>query len=341
MLKQYYKRLILLFLLCASASFFLLAKGNVQAEKNTALTETAIFIRAISYPDWFSDSVLDLPTDLATAKKQGKRGIMIYFAWQECACCELLKATTFQRPDVIAYLSRDFYTAAVDIFAEQKGLAVIDFDGQKTTEKALAKSLKVEATPTLIFFDTNGKELYRSSGYQSPYEFLTLLDFIDGDYFQNLRLEDYRQQLPAAEWLDPFELHDERFFSPPPYYLNRSVTPGERPLAVFFETSDCPSCNLLHQHILQQDNLIAQFKQMEVAQLNAYTDTPLITPAGEYTRARQWAEQLKISYFPTVIFFDRHGREITRVDSIAELHQLAQTLPAHFPYLSPNVAAQR
>jgi thioredoxin-related protein len=42
--------------------------------------------------------------------------------------------------------------------------------------------------------------------------------------------------------------------------------------------------------------------------------------------ARQWAEQLGIFYTPTLIFFDDHGHEIMRVDSVVQFYRLRNVL---------------
>jgi hypothetical protein len=57
-----------------------------------------------------------------------------------------------------------------------------------------------------------------------------------------------------------------------------------------------------------------------------WSDAPVITPAGERTTARDWAAELGLFYAPSVLFFDEHGREILRVDSVARFYRLRNVL---------------
>ena len=45
------------------------------------------------------------------------------------------------------------------------------------------------------------------------------------------------------------------------------------------------------------------------------SDTPVITPVGKKTTAREWAEELGIFYAPSLVFFDRDGREVFRSEA--------------------------
>jgi thioredoxin-related protein len=52
---------------------------------------------------------------------------------------------------------------------QDKGrLVVIRLDIQSTTGRALAPLYDFQYTPTFIFFDSNGKELWRSMGQLDP-----------------------------------------------------------------------------------------------------------------------------------------------------------------------------
>jgi thioredoxin-related protein len=57
-----------------------------------------------------------------------------------------------------------------------------------------------------------------------------------------------------------------------------------------------------------------------------WENTPVITPRGQRTTARKWADQLGLFYSPTIIFFDERGREILRVDSVVQFYRLRSVL---------------
>ena len=52
----------------------------------------------------------------------------------------------------------------------------------------------------------------------------------------------------------------------------------------------------------------------------------MITPAGERITAKAWAEKLGLFYTPTLLFFDREGGEIMRVDSVVQFYRLRNVL---------------
>lgn len=54
---------------------------------------------------------------------------------------------------------------------------------------------------------------------------------------------------------------------------------------------------------------------MQVVQLNALSDTKIITPEGKRTTAKKWYESLKLTYKPAVVLFDKNGAEIIRADA--------------------------
>jgi thioredoxin-related protein len=65
---------------------------------------------------------------------------------------------------------------------------------------------------------------------------------------------------------------------------------------------------------------------MESVQLNIWSDTAVITPAGKQTTVREWAQDLNLFYTPTIIFFDYNGQEIIRIDSVVQYYRLVSVL---------------
>jgi hypothetical protein len=54
--------------------------------------------------------------------------------------------------------------------------------------------------------------------------------------------------------------------------------------------------------------------------------TPVVTPSGERTSARDWAAGLGLFYSPSILIFDEGGRELVRVDSVVGFYRLASVL---------------
>jgi thioredoxin-related protein len=53
-------------------------------------------------------------------------------------------------------------------------------DGKAMSEKRLTAALQVHATPTLVFFDEDGRIVQRASGFIAPREFEALLERASG-----------------------------------------------------------------------------------------------------------------------------------------------------------------
>ena len=88
---------------------------------------------------------------------------------------------------------------------------------------------------------------------------------------------------------------------------------SDKPLAVYFESQDCDECSILHERILTDQATRKLVLQADNVQLDVTSDRPLTTPAGKTTTARQWAQDLGIAYTPSVVFFDRSGKEVMRI----------------------------
>jgi thioredoxin-related protein len=285
--------------------------------------EPLLFIQAIQYPDWFAASTLNLPQDLAHAKDRGKRGIILYFSREDCVCCDVMKEVNLESPAIIAYIQRYFDVIAIDVWG---AMPVTDFDGQVYTEARFAKLRNADATPSMLFYDEQGMEIFRLRGYHEPYKFQAVLDYVLGRQ-PNEDFSQYQGYLFRPDLFDYFELHENKLFLAPPYHLDRSKIVGERPLAVFFERGNCAACDFLHAQLLNRMDIVASLKEMDSIQLDISNPTPVVRPDGSLSTAQQWALDLDISYAPTIVFFDVHGRLIARADSITALRDLHNLLP--------------
>jgi thioredoxin-related protein len=279
---------------------------------------------ALAYPDWFKLSFLDLDDDLREAVDNGKWGLMIYFGQKYCAYCKQLLEVNFGKADIVDYTREHFDVLGMDIHGQRP---VTGFDGSEYDEHSYALQHRIDFTPTLIFYDKERREALRLSGYYPPYKFRAALEYVaDGFY----RREDFRSYLARADVPLVFggagELNYEDFFSPPPNALDRSRFPAQRPLVVFFEQSDCHACDILHTGPLREADIERRIVQFDAAQLNMWSDTPVITPRGKHTTAKQWADSLGLFYTPTLLFFDEHGEEILRVDSVVQFYRLRNVL---------------
>ncbi len=278
----------------------------------------------LEYPEWFKASFLDLREDIQEAKQQDKLGVIVYFGQQHCPYCEyLLKINWGQKQDIVEYTKHYFDVIAINIWGQ---LPVVMPDGTETTERQYSELEDTRFTPTLLFYNTEGKEIFRLRGYYPPYKFRAALDYVIGGYYTQQNFSTYLEQADPPERFDLEGLNPNPLFTKPPHLLKRTHLESEQPLLVLFEQGLCHACDVLHGHHIKQANILNKLAQMEVVQLDIWSDTPLQTPNGQRMTARQWAKNLNIFYTPSLVFFTQAGQEIIRLDSITGLNRLHSVL---------------
>ncbi len=280
--------------------------------------------RGVEHPPWFKSSFLDLREDLREAVAHGKQGLIVYFGQPDCAYCQALLEVNWGRErDIVAYTRRHFDVVAIDIWGSRE---VIDMEGRVLAEREFAVREGTHFTPSLIFYDADGREALRLRGYYPPYKFRAALEYVVDGFYRQESLRDYLARADPPPKFEVGGLNEQAFFDPPPHALCRSRIPAARPLVVFFEQRECHACDILHSDPLQDGETRALLQRFQVVQLDMWAQTPVITPSGERTTARRWAEDLQLFYAPTLVFFDEGGQEVFRLDSVARLYRLRNTL---------------
>lgn len=105
--------------------------------------------------------------DLEKGKEQAKaenKMLMVdsYADW--CVACKKLDANTWNKPEVIERLKKDFI------------IVKLDFTKNTEANKQLEKDLDIKAHPTIIFYKPDGTEINRFFGFKNKEEFLKFLD---------------------------------------------------------------------------------------------------------------------------------------------------------------------
>ncbi|MEJ1336589.1 MAG: thioredoxin fold domain-containing protein [Candidatus Sedimenticola sp. (ex Thyasira tokunagai)] len=306
--------------------WFLLATGAISAE--TEPDEAFEFddtptSSPLDHPKWFKESFLDLPDDMEEALAAGKRGIIVYFGQRHCPYCQKLMEVNFGQEEIVTYTRKHFDLIPIDT---RGVMDVTDFDGNTLSEHDYALREETQFTPSLIFYNEEGKIALRLRGYYPPYKFLAALEYVADDHYRNESFAGYLQRAEGSMAFEPGELNEEPFFTPPPYALDRSRIAAGEPLAVFFEQGECHACDILHAQPLQNPKITHLLEKFENVQLDIHADTPVLTPVGQRTTAKAWAQKLGLFYTPSIIFFDESGGEIMRLDSVVQFFRLHQVL---------------
>ena len=303
--------------------FFLALSFSVVAEEDPLSFDDFPVSQDVEHPDWFKRSFLDLPDDLKEAAEGGKQGLIVYFGQRHCAYCRQLMRVNFAMDDIVTYTRKHFDVVAIDIWGEK---GVVDMQGQEHTERSLALQENTNFTPSLIFYDAQGKQALRLRGYYPPYQFRAALEYVADAHYQRETFKEFLARGEDAMVFELGDLNEEEFFSLPPHNLDRSRFPSQRPLVVFFEQGNCHACDVLHGHPLQEKEIRKIMQSFDTVQLDVNSQDPVITPAGKKSNAHQWASDLGVFYTPSLLIYDEKGREILRVDSVVNFYRLRNIL---------------
>jgi len=296
------------------------ASYATQAEDDLMFNDSPLN-ESLDVPDWFSLSFLDLNESLEEARKDGKKGMIIYFGRKDCAYCKALLEGSWGDPTIREYTQKNFNVIAIDVRGAR---AVIDFNQRKWTEKTYATHRRMNFTPTLLFYTTSGQLALKLPGYRPKYQFRAALEYVaDAHYLQ----ESYRQYLARAESALSYgleELNENELFTQDSTDLSRLGK--SKPLLVLFEHPRCHACDVLHGDTLDQIEVVDQLRNIDRVQINTYKDRDIITPAGKKTTTRQWADELNLTFAPSLVFFDTNGKEILRIESVVRFYRLSKVL---------------
>lgn len=142
---------------------------------------------------FFMSKLGDFKDELATARQEGKQGVLVMFEMEDCPFCARMKANVLNQRQVQEYFRKHFLIYAVDV----KGDApMTDFKGKATTEKAFSLESRARATPLFVFFDLEGAAVTRFTGAtQTPEEFLLLGRYVvEGVYKTQVPFNVYKKQ---------------------------------------------------------------------------------------------------------------------------------------------------
>jgi len=141
---------------------------------------------------FFMSKMGDFKDELATAKTEGKQGVLIMFEMDECPFCSRMKVTVLNQSAVQDYYRQHFLIYPVDVKGDTP---MVDFKGKETTEKAFALEQRARATPTFIFFDLDGNVMTRYTGTtQTTEEFLLLGRYVVEGAYKTAPFNVYKRQ---------------------------------------------------------------------------------------------------------------------------------------------------
>jgi thioredoxin-related protein len=142
---------------------------------------------------FFQESFGDYQEELATAKEENKKGVMIFFEMDDCPFCHRMKKDILNQSEVQEYFRHNFRVFSLDIKSDVK---MVDFEGKQVSQKDFAfKQHRVRATPVIAFFDLDGQKIMSYTGTtRDAKEFLLMGKFVAGGHYKNPSFTKFKRE---------------------------------------------------------------------------------------------------------------------------------------------------
>ena len=108
------------------------------------------------------------------ARKPGGKALAVLFETRHCAPCDELHREGFKRDQTRAAISR-LDVARLSLSGRD---AITTPDGRTTTAEAWGRELGIGYTPSVVFFDDKGKEVFRVEAYVRPFHFTSSFEYV-------------------------------------------------------------------------------------------------------------------------------------------------------------------
>mgnify|MGYP001810669443 CR=1 FL=1 len=164
--------------------------GSILAVSSALMSVT---VYADKSKGFFQESFGNYQEELKTAKDEGKSAVFMFFMMEECPFCERMEKTILSQPDVQAYFKEHFSNFIFDIEGD---VEVVDFQGKTKKQRDIAeKDFRVRATPVMMFFDLDGKQIAKYTGAtKDKQEFLRYGQYIVEKAYLSQSFEQYKRQ---------------------------------------------------------------------------------------------------------------------------------------------------
>lgn len=145
----------------------------------------------------------------AQSKNPKKIFMDVYTDW--CGPCKMLDKNTFSNKRLIRYVNKNYYSVKFDGEGTEsityKDFTYTNPNHQperkgRNTQHFFADALRINAYPSLVFFDENGELIQALPGYKSAQELELFLRMIATDRYKNITTEqawvDYQESFKST-----------------------------------------------------------------------------------------------------------------------------------------------
>ncbi len=145
-------------------------------------------------------SFLAADTDLA-ARDSGKP-LLVMFEQKECGPCDELHQDILKLPESREQLAR-FDVVVLDMWSKEP---VRRADGKQSSVAEWARELDVKYAPSLVFFDADNKEVFRTEAYLKAFHTQSSMDYVASRAYRE-QTEFQRYIAARAEALEAKGIH--------------------------------------------------------------------------------------------------------------------------------------
>lgn len=103
-----------------------------------------------------------------------KKPLLVLFEQKHCSECDELHNDILKRKETLQQLKR-FNVVRLDMWSKDK---LVTPDGKNSSARAWAKELKVNYSPSMIFFDKKPKDVFRIEAYLKSFHTQSVMDYI-------------------------------------------------------------------------------------------------------------------------------------------------------------------
>jgi thioredoxin-related protein len=137
-------------------------KSDAKEAASAALHEEPFFLKP--------------PYDL---RRRGGKPLAVLFETRFCAACDELHREGFKRQDVQALIAR-FDVARLTL---SERAAIVTPGGKRMPAEDWARALGIAYTPSIVFFDAGGREVFRIEAYLRPFHLAASLDYVASEAY--------------------------------------------------------------------------------------------------------------------------------------------------------------
>jgi len=134
-------------------------------------------------------SYMQPPYDLRPGARKHGKPLMVMFEQKVCQECDELHLDILKRKEVRKEME-PFDIVLLDMWS---GARLVTPAGKKTTAREWARDLNIQFSPTRVFFDKSGREVFRSEAYLRAFHTRFAMTYVSS--------EGYRKQPSFQRWL--------------------------------------------------------------------------------------------------------------------------------------------